>query len=148
MNSRLYWRNAVPVHNLILLRVNNFWTNEPALKRKQCVRPSTARTPENLEEVRAPVQHSQHHPAHTTLHKLQPTKNSPQGKFKIILKIMLAQELNEEDWENCRAHLLKLPEMCLTLSNSVIIFYWKTQIHMCLNNGHLNLYNCTPYFAF
>ena len=105
--------DPVPSRNTILLWIKNFRKNGSALKRRSTGRPRTSTTPENAMAVKASVQQSPQRSARKHAAALRISSTSVRRILHKELqmhpyKIMLAQELNENDFETRRALCLEI----------------------------------------
>jgi hypothetical protein len=141
VHFRLGRRDAVPTRNTILLWVNNFRASGSALKRKPTGRPRTARTPENVETVRASIEQSPSRPARKHAAALGLSDRSLRRILHTDLKMhpykmVFAQELNERDYERRSALCMEIEQYVPRAA--VVLFSDEAHFHLC---GSVNKQN-------
>lgn len=134
-------RGKVPTRNTILLWVGNFRATGSALKRKSPGRPRSARTPENVERVRAAVEASPRRPARKQAAALQMSDRSVRRILRYDLhfhpyKMAIVQQLNPSDY----AKRNEFSEQMVDLLTDEKILIMSDEAHFHLN-GYVNKQN-------
>ena len=126
--------DPVSSRNTILLWIKNFRKNKCALKRRSTGRPRTSTTPENAMAVKASVQQSPQRSARKHAAALRISATSIRRILRKELqmhpyKIMLAQELNENDFETRRALCLEIQQN--VRMDALVLYSDEAHFHLC-----------------
>ena len=126
--------DPVPSRNTILLWIKNFRKNGSALKRRSTGRPRTSTTPENAMAVKASVQQSPQRSARKHAAALRISATSVRRILRKELqmhpyKIMLAQELNKNDFETRRALCLEIQQN--VRMDALVLYSDEAHFHLC-----------------
>ena len=126
--------NPVPSRNTILLWIKNFRKNGSALNRRSTGRPRTSTTPENAMAVKASVQLSPQRSARKHAAALRISATSVRRILHKELqmhpyKIVLAQELNENDFETRRALCLEIQQN--VRMDALVLYSDEAHFHLC-----------------
>lgn len=134
-------RGRVPTRNTILLWVSTFRATASTLKRKSTGRPRSARTPENIDRVRAAVEASPRRPARKQAAALHMSDRSVRRILRFDLhfhpyKMAIVQQLKPNDYANRRA----FAEQMIDLMTDEKIFMMSDEAHFHLD-GYVNKQN-------